>query len=145
MQIRALTWVLGGGLALAVGLAANPVVAEEPVSETALARVKIRSGKSELAHPGHLVELDVENTLVLTDGAKHAVTLLVSRKGKGFSVQVSYKKNGRPVLSGTTTVAKKKWGNVKKGGTTVSVQIDPDAKRPDDIDKPEDDDPLGGL
>ena len=60
-------------------------------------------------------------------------------------MKVGYKKNGRAIVSGTTTVTKKKWGNVKKGKTTVAVQIDPDSKRPDDVDNPEDDDPLGGL
>ncbi len=132
------------GLAL-LGLSAPDAVADEPPADTVLARVKIKTGKGELKHPGYLIELEVENTLILKDGAKHEVTLLVTKKGKSFKVKVGYKKNGHAVLSGATTVTKKKWGNVKKGATTVAVLIDPDSKRPDDIDKPKDDDPLGGL
>ena len=142
MAVRISGVLLGSLFAV---LVAPPALADEPVGETAVARVKISSGKTEVKHPGHLIEFDLENTLVIQDGGKHEVTLLVTRKGKGFSVQVTYKKNGRTVVTGSTNVAKNKWGNVKKGSTTVAVLIDPDSKRPDDVDKPEDDDPLGGL
>jgi hypothetical protein len=142
------------GLVMAVPSAADahtsdasvPTTNDEPAVQRVLLKMKIKRGKKTLVHPGHMTETGSEIILVLTEGKReHEVSVYLEKDGKGFKAEVKYKDGGKMVLEQTTTLQDKKWGELSKGSAKVQLRVDSSAKRPDEVDLPDGDDPLDGL
>lgn len=148
-----------GALALLVGSTAfTPATAnaEDPASPTAvddepavqkmLLQMKIERGGKTLEHPGHMTETGSEIILVLTQGKReHEVSVYLEKAGSGYKAEVKYKDGGKTVLEEVTVLKNKTWAKVSKGKTKISLRVDTDVKRPDQVDLPDGDDPLDGL
>lgn len=145
---------LGILLALLVGPVASPSVTpgapvDDEVGDKVLLKTKIkRSGKKEIRHPGQMTETGSEMIFVLKQGDHtHEIGILLEGGGAKYSADVIYKYDGKKVLEGKKTVGKKKWVSIKSGDgkTVVSVFVDPEAGRPDEVELPGGDNPLDGV
>ena len=145
-------------LGLLLALLAGPAVAptsnpgtpvDDEAGDKVLLKTKIkRSGKKEIRHPGQMTETGTEMIFVLKQGEHtHEIGVLLEGGGKRFSADVIYRYDGRKVLQGKKDITKKKWVGIKSGDgkTIVSVFVDPDAGRPDQVDLPDGENPLDGL
>jgi len=123
--------------------------AEDAVSSReALLKLKLeRKGKT-LEHPGYMVQLGEEVTILMNQGSHtHEIDFVYETGESGYDVQVTYRDNGRKVLQKSTTVGKQQWVELKSGDgkTVLSVNIDPDAGRVEEVEMVGGDDPLGGV
>lgn len=112
----------------------------------ALLKLELVQGKTKIEHPGYMVVPGEAVTIVMTkDGHTHEVDFLFNPGEAGFDVEVEYRDNGKKLLSEKTTAEKQKWFVVKSGSAKLSLHIDPDAKRPDEVELGEGDDPLDSM
>jgi hypothetical protein len=151
MRCRVARLALTAGLALCVPSVAgahapDTPADDEPAVQRMLIQLKLEHGGKTLTHPGHMTETGSEIILVLTQGKhKHEVSVYLEKKGKGFKAEVKYSTGGKVVLEEVTTLKDKTWGSVHKGKTKISLRVDTSAKRPDELDLPDGDNPLDGL
>ena len=112
----------------------------------ALLKLELVRGKTKIEHPGYMVVPGEAVTIVMTKGGHtHEVDFLFNPGDGGFDVEVEYRDNGRKVLSEKTTAEKQKWFVVKSGKAKLSLHIDPDAKRPDEVELGGGDEPLDSM
>lgn len=117
-------------------------------SRRALLKLKLQRRGKTVEHPGYMVERGEEVTISITQGGRtHEIDFLYDVAEDGYDVQVIYRDNGRKVLQKNTTADKQQWLELKSGDgkTRVSVFLDPDAGRADEMELVGDDDPLGGV
>jgi len=118
---------------------------EDYVSE-ALLKLELVRGKTKIEHPGYMVVPGEAVTIVMTKGGHtHEVDFLFNPGDAGFDVEVEYRDNGKKLISEKTTAEKQKWFVLKSGKAKLSLHIDPDAKRPDEVELGEGDDPLDSM
>lgn len=151
----------GVGFLIATLLATVPVLvpsatalAEEAGVDSAYVKVALttKSGQT-LQHPGFRVEVDEQGLFVIEiDGKSHevGVTILKASETK-FEVEAQYGIDGRMLLTETFEVEVGKPLELSKNGNTIKIDIDPrgsedkSRKDEDQIDPPDEDDPLGGM
>lgn len=146
-------------LALAVALGVAPGVAQASAQssegpnefvESAMVKVTVKDGDKTIKHPGQECEHQAEYEIFMKNGkTKYVVTVLIDKPDGAtkYAVTVSYKRNGKEVVSGDLQLASKKPGSLSKGDQKITVMVDP-AGRIDGRDKiegPEGDDPLDGA
>jgi hypothetical protein len=140
-------------LLLPASVLASDSTATEPAAaqdETAAAPVLLqieleRDGRA-IRHPGHMATPGEEIILTFTIGeVDHDVEVLVNKGKGGFDVKVVYRVGDKSILEGTVKAKGKRWAKVTQKKISVGVRIDPDAKRPGQLDVPDTDDPLGGV
>lgn len=121
-------------------------VEDEPAVERMLLQMKLERGGKTLEHPGHMTETGSELILVLTQGKReHEIAVYLEKTKGGYKAEVKYKDGGKIVLEEVTVLKNKKWGQVSKGKTKISLRIDTSAKRPDELELPDGENPLDGL
>ncbi len=117
-------------------------------SRKALLKLKLKRGGKTIEHPGYMVDLGEEVTILMTKGGHtHEIDFLYEVGDSGYDVQVTYRDNGRKVLQKSKAVDKQQWVELKSGNgkTVLSVNLDPDAGRVDEVEMAGGDDPLGGV
>ncbi len=121
---------------------------DEAPGQTVLLQLKLQRNGKTLKHPGHMAETGEESILVLKVGDRtHEVAVLLEKSGEAFTAEVAYTDNGKKVLEGKKKAAAKAWIAFKSndGKTVVSIRVDPDAKRPDEVEVPDGNNPLDGV
>ena len=124
----------------------TPAPEDDVVRKAVLKLTLKRSGKT-LEHPGYVVELDEWVTIVMTQGKRtHEVDFVYAQgEGEGYDVEVVYRDNGKKVLEDKQVATLGEWLELKSGKTSLELFIDPDAKRVDNVELGEGDNPLDGM
>jgi hypothetical protein len=138
------------GLALPAGTASASTNGPSEMVESAMVKIAIKDGEKTIRHPGQECEHQAEYEIFLKQGkVKYVVTVLIDQ-GSGddkYKVKLSYKRNGKTVVSGDLDLTAKKTGSLSKGKHQIFINVDP-AGRVDGRDKiegPSGDDPLDGA
>lgn len=138
-----------GGLVPVLSSAASPDAAAtrvEAVADPVLLQTKlVRKGRT-LQHPGHMATPGEAVILTFTEGdTEHAVEVLLEQAKGGYTAEVVYRVGGKEILSGSTKAKKKKWAKVSGKGVSIAIRVDPEAKRPGELELPDGEDPLDGA
>lgn len=119
---------------------------EAPESHQALVKLELKRNGKTIEHPGYMVERDEPITIIMTKGGHtHEVDFFYEVADSGYDVKITYRDNGRQVLEKSTNTEKQQWFKLKSGKTVLSVFLDPDAGRVDEVEMVGGDDPLGGM
>ena len=129
-------------------------LAEEAGVDSAYVKVALttKDGKT-LQHPGFRVALDEQGVFVIElEGKSHevAVSILEASETK-FKISVQYGIDGRIQLTEELEAEVGKPVKLSKGGNTLTLELDPrgsqdkSRKDEDQIEQPDEDDPLGGM
>jgi hypothetical protein len=152
MVFAASRFVLLGALLLPTPvLAAStaPTVAaaeDETESSPVFVQVELERDGRAIRHPGHLATTGETTILTFTIGdVDHDVEVLVEKDKEAFDVKITYRVGSKSVLEGKVKAKSKRWAKVKQKKVSVGVRIDPEAKRGDQLDIPDSNDPLDGL
>lgn len=151
--------LVSSSLALALALSVGPGVAhanagasEGPTEfvQSAMVKVTVKDGDKTIRHPGQECEHQAEYEIFMKSGkTKYVVTVMIDKPDGAtkYAVTVTYKRNGKEVVSGDLQLATKKPGSLSKGNQKVTVMVDPAGRIDgrDKIDGPEGDDPLDGA
>jgi hypothetical protein len=139
----------GGDDATGDAEAEGPDAPEETaVSRKALLKLKLERNGKTIEHPGHMVELGEGVIIVMSKGGhEHEIDFLYDTAESGFALKVTVRDNGREVLRKDATAEKQQWIELESGDgkTVLSLFLDPDAGRADEVEVVGGDDPLGGV
>lgn len=118
----------------------------EQVEQTAVVKVAVIKGDEAIRHPGLEAYVGEETVFEMRIGkVKHVVSVqLTNGPDNKFEIGVTYKKNGKEVVSGKKTVKAKERAKFKKGDVQVFVVVDPNGKigNHEKIEGPKGDNPL---
>jgi hypothetical protein len=119
---------------------------DDAASDPVLLQVELDRNGRAIRHPGHMATPGEAIILTFTIGdVDHDVEVLIEKGKEGFDVRITYSVGEKSILEGKVKAKSKRWAKVKQKKVSVGVRIDPDAKRPDQLDVPDTDDPLGGA
>lgn len=115
-------------------------------SRKALLKLVLKRDGKKIEHPGQMVELGEETTILITQGSHtHEIDFAYDAVETGFDVNVTYRDNGKQVLQKSATTEGQQWIELKSGKTVLSLFLDPEAGRVDEVEVVGGDDPLGGV
>jgi hypothetical protein len=125
---------------------AAPASDEEADASPVLLQIELERDGRAIRHPGHMATPGEAVILTFTIGeVDHDVEVLIEKGKDAFDVEIAYRVGDKSVLQGKVKAKGKRWAKVKQKKVAVGVRIDPDAKRPDQLDVPDTDDPLAGA
>jgi hypothetical protein len=118
----------------------------EQVEETAVVKVVVLKGEDAIRHPGLEAYVGEATEFEMRVGkVKHVVVVhLANGPENKYDIKVTYKRNGKEVISGKKTVKSKERAKFKKGDVQVFVVVDPNGKigNHEKIEGPKGDNPL---
>lgn len=147
-------------LAACLGLVALPAPAaavdevshddDDMVGDEAFVMFSVEHDGQRAKHPGYLGITGEEMILTMSKGDRtFEVSIFLERTdGGGWKATIKYSVDGRQVLSESKSIKPKKWLLLTSGDgkSKLSIQVDPDRRRADEIQGGGgDNDPLGGL
>lgn len=152
--MRRFAWIFAACL-LAPGLLALPgsaaAMMEEAELQSAYVRVTLTHDGQRFAHPGFRIARDEQGLFVIDcEGTAHEIAVSIAKaEGNRVTLLVAYDIEGREQLREQLEVEIGTPGELRKGETTLAIDVDPqgskDTSRDDEdkIEGPGGDDPLG--